>query len=275
MTDILKNDKGETESQFLKNYDSNKYQKPSVTVDLLVFSLIDKPKTDLRASTDKELKLLLIKRKDHPYIGQWALPGGFVNIDESITTAAYRELKEETGVSDVYLEQLYTFGDNPTRDPRMRVISVSYIALTSNVLETVSGDDASDAKWFTVKRNPITNDIISFESDDGDSFSYKKENSDYQLISSNKENSKLAFDHIQIINMGLERLKNKIEYTNIVFELMPKKFTLFELQKAYEIILNKKLDKSNFRKTIIDKLEKTDETSYSGIKKATLYRKRG
>lgn len=275
MKDILKNDKGETESQFLKNYDSNKYQKPSVTVDLLVFSLIDKPKTDLRASTDKELKLLLIKRKDHPYIGQWALPGGFVNIDESITTAAYRELKEETGVSDVYLEQLYTFGDNPTRDPRMRVISVSYIALTSNVLETVSGDDASDAKWFTVKRNPVTNNIISFESDDGDSFSYKKENSDYQLLSSNKENSKLAFDHIQIIDMGLERLKNKIEYTNIAFELMPKKFTLFELQKAYEIILNKKLDKSNFRKTIIGKLEKTDETSYSGIKKATLYRKRG
>lgn len=181
------------------------YPQPSVTVDLVIFTI-----------AEDDLKVLLIRRGQEPFKGRWALPGGFVEIDESLERAAARELKEEVGVKNVYLEQLYTFGD-PKRDPRGRVISVSYFALVDAERQRiVAASDAADAEWRSVFNPP-----------------------------------KLAFDHKKILDYAVWRLRNKIEWTTVGYELLPKKFTLSELQRVYEIILQRPVDKRNFRRKIM------------------------
>jgi 8-oxo-dGTP diphosphatase len=181
------------------------YPRPSVTVDLVIFTI---------AAND--LKVLLIRRDGEPFKGYWALPGGFVGIDESLEDAAARELQEEASVKDVYLEQLYTFGE-PQRDPRGRVISVAYFALMdSEQQQVVAGSDAAAAEWHSVFAPPS-----------------------------------LAFDHREILDYAVWRLRNKLEWTTVGYELLPRKFTLSELQRVYEIILQKPVDKRNFRKRIL------------------------
>jgi 8-oxo-dGTP diphosphatase len=210
-------------------YDPNKYERPSVTVDVIMMSV-----------RQGDLHVLLIKRGAWPFEGMWAIPGGFVNPDESLETAAKRELQEEIGVEDVYLEQLYTFGD-PGRDPRTRVITVVYFALLdSERLQVRAADDAVDVGWFPV----------------------------YQLPS-------LAFDHDKILDYALERLRGKLEYTTIAFSLLSEQFTLRELQRVYEIILHRRLDKRNFRKKILSTgiLEDTGAKKMEGTHRpARLYR---
>jgi 8-oxo-dGTP diphosphatase len=146
----------------------------------------------------------------------WALPGGFVESEESLENAALRELKEETGLAEAYLEQLYTYGE-PDRDPRGRVVSVAYFALIASdaPIQSEGGSDASRAEWCTVENLP-----------------------------------ELAFDHAEIIAYALRRLRYKLEYSAVGFELLPEEFTLTELQKTYEIILGEELDKRNFRRRI-------------------------
>lgn len=178
-----------------------------VTVDVILFAWLH-----------GELCVLLIRRKRSPFRGYWAIPGGFVEEDEGLEHAAERELREETSVGNVYLEQLYTFG-NPDRDPRGRCITVSYIALINSEQLTEranAGSDASDARWFPVTQLP-----------------------------------RLAFDHSRILQYALDRLRNKLEYTTVGFQLLSRRFTLTELQRVYEAILGKKLDKRNFRKKIL------------------------
>ena len=191
------------------------YPKPSVTVDIIIFSL-----------KDNDLKVLLIKRNIEPFKNMWAIPGGFVRIKESLEDAAKRELDEATGVKAVYLEQLYTFGDI-NRDPRGRVITVAYFALVNSEKTKLDAKtDVSEAKWFPVSKLP-----------------------------------KLAFDHKKILQYALKRLIWKFEYTTVAFSLLPKKFTLTQLQKIYEIVFNRKFDKRNFRKKILslNLAEKTKE----------------
>jgi 8-oxo-dGTP diphosphatase len=183
------------------------YPRPAVTVDCVVFGL------DL---DQQDLKILLIERKGEPFAAMWALPGGFVGMDETLEQSARRELREETGLSRLYLEQLYTFGD-PDRDPRGRVITVAYYALvklTEHALQAAS--DALDVGWFSVSDLPA-----------------------------------LAFDHDKIITTALTRLKGKVRYQPIGFELLPTRFTLSQLQRLYEIVLERPLDKRNFRKKIL------------------------
>lgn len=178
------------------------YPHPAVTVDCVVFGL-----------ADDELNVLLIQRDLEPYQGAWALPGGFVKMDEDLTTAARRELQEETGVRDVYLEQLYTFGE-PDRDPRERVITVAYFAIV-NLFEhpVAASTDARRAGWFRCDEPP-----------------------------------ELAFDHARIVAMATDRLRAKVHYEPIVFEFLPEKFTLRAVQRFYETVLGHELDKRNFRK---------------------------
>lgn len=181
------------------------YPRPMVTVDVVVFSI-----------QDGALNVLLIKRKLAPFVGQWALPGGFVRMDESLDHAALRELQEETGVKGIYLEQLYTFGE-VKRDPRGRVITVAYYALTSSAgINLRARTDAVEVKWEDVSKA-----------------------------------KNLAFDHQKIFDYALQRLRWKFEYTTAGFALLPKVFTLNDVQKMYEIVFSKPFDKGNFRKKLL------------------------
>lgn len=182
------------------------YPRPAVTVDCVVFGL----------DASISLKLLLIQRDRDPFVGQWALPGGFVQMEESLEAAALRELQEETGVTGVYLEQLYTFG-HPYRDPRDRIISVAYYALVNlTAYHLHAATDARDTNWFVLTDRPP-----------------------------------LAFDHAQIVQTAIHRLQGKVRYEPIGFELLPPKFTLTQIQKLYETILGHPLDKRNFRKKLL------------------------
>ncbi len=181
------------------------YPRPAVTVDCVVFGL-----------DASRLKVLLIRRDREPFEGRWALPGGFVDMDEPLEAAALRELREETGVGDLFLEQLYSFGE-PDRDPRGRVISVAYYALVNRSDHRAeAADDAREAQWIDVNALPP-----------------------------------LAFDHAKVIDVALSRLRAKVRYQPIGFELLPGKFTLSQLQSLYETILGQSLDKRNFRRKIL------------------------
>lgn len=181
------------------------WEKPSVTVDIVIFTILE-----------KTLKVLLVKRKIEPFRDRWAIPGGFVLAKEPLDRAAKRELEEETGVKDVYLEQLYTFGD-PSRDPRGRVITVTYMALVdATKIQLHATTDVSDAQWFPFKKIP-----------------------------------ELAFDHEKILDYAVKRLQWKFEYTTVAFSLLPKEFTLNQLQTIYEIVFNRIFDKRNFTKKIL------------------------
>lgn len=181
------------------------YPRAALTVDCVVFGF-----------DEGELKVLLIQRGLDPFKGKWALPGGFVRVDETIDDAARRELEEEAGLKNVFLEQLYTFGEL-NRDPRERVVSVAHYALVKLAAhETKAATDAADAQWFPISGIP-----------------------------------KLAFDHAHIVATALDRLKGKVQYQPIGFELLPPKFTLSQLQHLYEAVLETTLDKRNFRKKVL------------------------
>jgi 8-oxo-dGTP diphosphatase len=205
------------------------YARGPLTVDCVVFGL-----------DQNDLKVMLIQRDLAPFEGEWALPGGFVRIDETVDEAARRELEEETGLRSIFLEQLYTFGA-VHRDPRERVVSVAYYALVNlSDHKVAAATDARDAAWFPVHEVPT-----------------------------------LAFDHADILKMALKRLRGKLRYHPVGFELLPKKFTLSQLQHLYEIVLERALDRRNFRKRVLamDLLIETDEVQQDVAHRAArLYR---
>jgi 8-oxo-dGTP diphosphatase len=202
---------------------------PAVTTDIVIFTI-----------RDKQLKVLLILRGGEPYQGKWALPGGFVRLDEDLETGARRELAEETGISGVYLEQLYSFGA-VDRDPRERVITIAYYALIpSDKIELKAATDAEAVGWFSLNALPP-----------------------------------LAFDHHDIVAMAHQRLVAKLDYSTIAFQFMPREFTLSDLQEVYEIILRAEMDRRNFRKWILalEQIEETGEERRDGAHRpAKLYR---
>lgn len=289
MTQELLNKDGLTEEQFLATYNPGDYERPSNTADMLLFTIGEKENIDVRKDKEKELKILLIKRKDHPDIHKWALPGGFVNINEDLEVAAYRELEEETNIKNVYMEQLYTFG-KVGRDKRTRVISISHMALVPKEnVRPIAGDDAEDVAWFSVSKElvEVKDDVVHYKliiSNEDLKLRYEynvdvtfKKNGVVPIATSNiyanDENRKIAFDHIEMINMGIDRLRNKIEYIPIAFNLVPEKFTLNEIQQVYEVILGKKLVKQNFRKWVDKFVEELDEKQEEvGHRPATLFK---
>ena len=196
------------------------YPHPAVATDMVIFTI-----------HNQQLELLLIRRTDEPYSNCWALPGGFVEIEEDLEACALRELEEETGITGVYLEQLYTFG-TPNRDPRERVISVAYYAVVPpDRISLRAASDASEVAWIEVGRLPP-----------------------------------LAFDHTEIVAMAHQRLTAKLNYSTIALQFMPENFTLSELQQVYESILGERLDKRNFRKRLmaLDCIKDTGNSRLNG-----------
>lgn len=272
--------KQQTEAEYIKTYDVNQYDRPSVTVDMLVFAADEAVEENYRKLPEKVLRLLLIRRSENPAQGKWALPGGFVKIDESLDDAAMRRLQEETNVKNVYLEQLYTWGA-VDRDPRTRVISVSYMALVdSKALQVQARERVAEAKWFHVtyrlqqeQKTILANGteiqrwyMLSLVSSDGkDTIQCEIHITQVEDANGTRttreaiKDGDIAFDHANIIAYGIERLRNKVEYTDIAFHLMPPLFTLTELQQVYEIILDKELLKANFRRKIADRVLETNE----------------
>lgn len=255
-----------SEKEFLKDYDPNKYDRLSMTTDILIFSVSDGVQENYRKLNKKYFSVLLVKRDSYPFKDKWCLPGGFVKIDEDIEDAAKRVLENETNIHDIYLEQLYTYG-NPKRDPRMRVVSTSYMALIDK--NRLNDKIASKASWFNIMTLEDENEI-NIHLDNGEEtikFKIKKalkekttDRYKYDIV----ENEKIAFDHPLVIVSGISRLKNKLEYTDVVFNMMPKYFTLGELQQVYEVILGKKLLDPAFRRIIANKVEKTDKMRLGG-----------
>ena len=207
------------------------YPRPALTVDPVIFTL-----------RENRLHVLLIQRAEPPFTGMWALPGGFVRLEESLEEAVLREMEEETGLKQAYLEQLYTYGE-PGRDPRDRIITVAYFALipADAPFRSEGGSDARQARWFPVEELPS-----------------------------------LAFDHSQIITYALRRLRYKLEYSAVGFELLPGEFTLTEIQHTYEMILGEKLDKRNFRRRILEAgiIEATPHMRTGEGRPARMYRYR-
>ena len=288
------NQDGKTLNEFLAEYDAGRYHQYSVTVDMPVFTIMDEEQDNYRKLSGKSLKILLIKRKDHPFIHQWALPGGFLRPEESLDEAALRELREETGAEGIYMEQLYTFGE-PGRDPRTRVITCAYMALAdSSGLALKADTDAMDTAWFDISYDVMkeekermrwgcrktTTGRISLKHS-GISLAaviekitciYPDHKKTEYVIT---DNDGLAFDHARIIIMALERLRSKVDYTDIALNLMPALFTLTELQRVYEVILDKELLMANFRRKTADLVEATDQfTENAGHRPSRLYRRR-
>ena len=268
---------GLTEEEFIKSYNPAIYERPSVTNDIIIFTTEDKKEENIRKVPRKGMQVLLIKRKEHPFIEKWAIPGGFVRMNESLQEGAERELKEETGIDKVYFEQLYTFGEI-NRDPRTRVISVANVALISkNNVKPIAGDDAKEVKWFWISKKLISTEncatdiknryLLSLVSEDDkikinyevseilEKNIFRKKKVSYKFL--NNSNDKLAFDHYKILDYAIDRIRNKIQYTPIAVNLLPRLFTVKELQYVYEAIMGKEL--LNFRRKIGNMIVETDE----------------
>lgn len=221
------------EARFLAEYDADKYRHPSVTADILAFT-----------THGTDLRILLIKRGGYPYKGRYAIPGGFVRMDESAEEAASREFAEETGITGVTMSQLATYSD-VERDPRTRVISIAYIAMVpeSALEDAKGGDDASEARMFTVVRHGG-----SFVLMDGDDILMP---------------SQLAFDHGKMIQDALKRMDGRIEYTDDAFEFLYDKasFTIADLRHVFEAVTNSRYDPSNFHRLFIQRYVETDKVT--------------
>lgn len=237
----------------------------SLSTDLLIFSVSKGEAKTCRTLTEKYFSILLVKRTKEPYEGMWCLPGGFVKQNETLDMAADRVLAKETNLHNIYKEQLYTFS-GLERDPRTRVISTAYMALVDR--DRITEELSEEASWFNIRLEE-EKDLINILLENGKdeiTISIRKTIEDkttnknrYEIVENN-----IAFDHAEIIMTGLERMKNKVQDTDIIFNLMPEYFTLGELQQIYEVILGKKLLDPAFRRIIADKVEKTTKTIKTG-----------
>ena len=255
-----------SEEEFLKAYNPDDFEKLSMTTDILILSISDEEVDNYRKSNEKYMSVLLVKRDDYPFKDKWCLPGGFLDIHEELEDCPRRILARETNLHDIYLEQLYTYGA-VNRDPRMRIVSTSYMALVDkNRLKDKLSENAS---WFNVNYFEEDDNVL-VQLDNGKehfSFTIKKilrEQTTDRYTFEMADNQEIAFDHPLVIWAGIERLRNKVNYTDVVFNMMPELFALGDLQQVYEVILNKKLLDPAFRRIIADKVEKTEFVKTGG-----------
>ena len=230
------------EEQFLRDYDPSAFEHPSVTVDILLFTV-----------EERQLKVLLVRRATPPFKGRWAIPGGFLRMEESAEEAAARRIREEAGVEGVHLEQLYTFSA-VDRDPRTRVISIAYLAtVPAGQLRFGAGEETAEAALFRVGIGEDSGEDAPEENVSGKGVS----GGDGRLLLTAADGTvlppeEIAFDHAEILLTALQRMRGKIGYTDLAFGFLedPQSFTLAELRYVHEAILGHKLDVGNFRRTI-------------------------
>ena len=250
----------QSEQQYLQSYDPSRFEHPSVTVDILVFTV-----------SDKKLRLLLIRRNEHPYLGKWAVPGGFLRMDESAEEAAARRIREEAGVEGAHLEQLYTFSA-VDRDPRTRVISIAYLAaVPADKLRFLAGTGADEAALFEVSG------IGNEKADRQPEKDVIKEQDGLLLTGPDGiqiTGRDLAFDHAEIIRTAVLRMRGKLGYTDLAFGFIedPASFTLTELRIIHEAILGYPLDIGNFRRTIKREYEAAGRIAECGLEKGAVGR---
>lgn len=264
------------EEEFLKQYNPEVFDRPSVTNDVIILTTDDIKEENSRKVPKKGLQVLLIKRDEYPSRDKWAIPGGFVKTDESLEQGAIRKLKEETGIDNVYIEQLYTFGE-VNRDPRTRVISIGNVALISKDKINFNKDSsAKETKWFWVEKNLIElkdeekyiirKYLLKFEAEDIkanyevtekiEKSILRRKDIYYKYLEDSTE--ELAFDHYKIIDYAIDRIRNKVEYTPIALNLLPRLFTVKELQNVYEAIMGREI--LNFRRKMENMIIETNET---------------
>lgn len=250
----------QSEQQYLQNYDPSQFEHPSVTVDILIFTV-----------SERKLRLLLIRRNEHPFLGKWAIPGGFLRMDESADEAAARRIREEAGIEGVHLEQLYTFSA-VNRDPRTRVISIAYLAtVPAGKLHFLAGIGADEAALFEV--SGIGGASVSGQPESGnleEEASLLLKGPDGALVSGRD----LAFDHAGIIRTAVQRMRGKLDYTDLAFGFLedPSSFTLTELRFIYEAILDHPLDIGNFRRTIKRDYKAAGRITEQGLEKGAVGR---
>ncbi|MCI8616756.1 MAG: NUDIX domain-containing protein [Clostridia bacterium] len=265
------------EKEFIENYDVTKYDRLSMTTDIILVSVSKKEAINYRKTSKKMISILLVKRNDFPFKDKWCLPGGFLNPkNETLEECAKNVLKRESNLSDIYLEQLYTF-DDIKRDPRTRVVSTAYVALVDK--NKLTHELNESASWFDITEIKEIDNIVNITLDNSNetiNFSIQKNviqktTDQYSFLV--LKNESIAFDHPKVILSGIERIRNKINYTDIVFNMMPKYFTLSELQEVYEAILGEKLLAPAFRRIIANKVEKTDKMlTGKGHRPSVLYK---
>ncbi|MCL1918599.1 MAG: NUDIX hydrolase [Peptococcaceae bacterium] len=295
-----------SENEFLAGYNPQEFERPSVSVDTVVFSVDTRQQTEnIRKLDEQKLTVLLVKRDTHPFFDKWSLPGGFVGITEPLDSAARRVLRDKTGLDELYLEQLYTFGA-PNRDPRMRIISCAYLSLIDRSKHFLIRQESNDTQESNNTQDPINSQSQNQEQDDTTETTLQtawfeiefSQNANTILMKSSEESltipvhsqtarngkietlsyvaateSQLAFDHATLILEGLLRLRSKVENTDIVFNLMPERFPISDLQQIYEIILGRKLLTPLFRRQIAPKIEGTGSyTQEKGHRPSQLFR---
>lgn len=289
-----------TEKEYLANYDISKFDRPSLAVDIALLSIVkDKPAASIKQNDTNELKILMIKRASHPFINKWAMPGGFCKPYENVRDAAARELYEETGVNNTYMQLIGAYSEKD-RDPRGWIISNTYLSLVNaDDCKPRATADAWESKWFTVKLESseinttvnglnVTKEIMHNMSlialdDNNNEIILNSSIIETQRITSNKFTisfetigSDLAFDHGKIIIESILRLRDDIKFDKrIVFNMLPETFTMFQLQTALELILDRPLIKTNFNRDMAKFVEPTDEIlKEGGFRPAKLYRRR-
>jgi ADP-ribose pyrophosphatase YjhB (NUDIX family) len=231
--------KSGAEHEFLSTYDPEKYPRAaSLAVDTLLFAIDNIKSTNIRKLDTMRLQILLVRRTTHPYSGKWTLPGTFLRGDETLEQASLRSLKIKSNLENIHLEQLYTFSAI-NRDPRARIISTAYMGLIMKA-DIDNKEINENAAWFDIDKI---------------------------------DRASVGFDHFEIIEYGLNRLKNKIEYTDIAFSLLGETFTLAELQQVYEVVLNKKYSKANFQRKVLGRVENTGKYKTGAFRPALLYRR--
>lgn len=273
----LKNNERPGEKDFLKTYDINKYFRPSVSSDIVAVTIRNKEEENYRKESETSLSILMIKRGKHPFKDSWALPGGFLRENESIEECAFREIMEETNIKPISMKPVGIFSECG-RDPRGRIISIAFTCIIHDGAEKiVGGDDAAEAKWFDIKLNvkedkyylTLTCDDIKLSAalkETRSEFGAKR----FEIV----ENDGFAFDHASIISTAIFDLRKDVLDFEILFDFLPKKFTLYSLQKVQETILDKAELAANFRRKVADYVQETEEfTTGAGHRPAKLFMK--